>query len=798
LKNSDNDGQSLDYSTTNELLSADVWFPETNASDTTPDKTLVTTDAIPSLPVDDSVEQETLTDNDNRDRENCNSDTTDVHTEADPSSNSGPNAQDDSHSTFQDVAVSGSVAGNDNDSAGDTLMYFVKQGPAHGSIDFNQNGSYTYTPALGFSGQDTFTYEANEANDGNDGNGGTDIATVTIDIAPSPNQNPDAIQDVNATDYNTSVSGRVLCNDVDPDGDALSVSMNSDPANGAVSVTPNGHYTYTPNEGFSGQDSFKYTVSNGKGGCDTATVTITVGCVPEPPPVVNDTPVASDDVNYRDYETTVSGNVLPNDSDSDGDAPTTTLLQATTEGTVILNTDGSYLYTPNDGFSGQNTFGYQVDDSNGGSDTATVNVDAVPNTISASDDAYSTNFNDDFSGNVLDNDVDPDGDALAATEMTDVRTSEGGTVTLYADGSFVFTPALDFFGVDSFVYESADGNGNVTTANVTITVSDAQELPVDDNYTSQSNSAIKGNVVLNDSIADEDVRVVLVEGPANGTLQLNSDGTFCYQANDGFSGDDTFSYSLVRGCPVSQAAEVKLVLAEVQYDTTYIGSGQDGLIWGDPHFRGDDGGLFDVQGEADHVYNLLSDHNLQVNAKFVYWNGIESDGTVIGELGATVGQDRLHVGADETTLNGNTLAVGSSIAIDGGTLEFDGTVTTLITGEYQFQFIKQDGLFSVRIKVINPFSDLVAPHGLWGQTIDGDTVARTGDFYKENYDYGLQGGGALDSVDAGGSIVRTEQGDQTSYQLYETADLFSTQALYADGEIFFRYDAAQGTGLATL
>lgn len=85
-----------------------------------------------------------------------------------------------------------------------------------------------------------------------------------------------------------------------------------------------------------------------------------------------------------------------------------------------------------------------------------------------------------------------------------------------------------------------------------------------------------------------------------------------------------------------------------------------------------------------------------------------------------------------------------------------------------------------------------------GQTVDGDAVARTGDFYKESYDYGLQGGGALDSIDAGGSIVRSERGDQTSFRQYETADLCSTEALYADGDIFFRYDAAQGTGLTIL
>ena len=399
---------------------------------------------------------------------------------------------------------------------------------------------------------------------------------------------------------------------------------------------------------------------------------------------------------------------------------------------------------------------------------------------------------------MLTNDIDPDGDTLSVSEMTDVRTSEGGTVTLFADGSFVYNPASGFSGVDSFVYESSDGNGNVTTANVSITVADApDESPVDDEYTGETNEKITGNVVLNDSGFTDDVQVQLLEGPANGTLTLNSDGTFCYLPNDGFSGEDTFTYTLVNCATTSQAASVTLVLAEVQYDTTYIGGAQDGLIWGDPHFRGDDGGLFDVQGEADRVYNLLSDSELQLNAKFIHWQGEVSDGTVIGELGLTLGTDRLQIDLDGASINGQPLQVGQT-AIGNGSVSYDGTVATIDTGDYILTLTRQDGLFSVRIKVIDPFSDLVSPHGLWGQTVDGDTTARHGDFYKDNFDYGLQGGGAIDTVDANGNIVRTERGDQSSFRLYETADIFSTTATNPDGADFFRFDAREGTGMTLL
>ncbi|MGB4708313.1 MAG: Ig-like domain-containing protein [Fuerstiella sp.] len=773
----DPDGNTLTTTLLNEPANGTVSLNEDGSYTYTPDQGFSGTDTF-TYEVSDG---------------NGGTDTAEVVIEVCPAPNSGPDAQDDSNATNENVAVSGSVAGNDSDADGDSLTFSVDQGPANGSLQFNTDGSYTYTPYQGFSGTDTFTYEVS------DGKGGLDTALVIINVEPavSANENPDSVGDSAKTDFNTTVTGKVLCNDEDPDGDALAVTGFTNPENGTVTVTAGGRYTYTPNDGFSGTDTFTYSISDGKGGTNTATVTIEVCPPPEPPAAANDNPDAVDDSNSTAYETSVSGNVLPNDSDPNNDQLTVSLIEEASNGNVTVNPSGQYVYTPDAGFSGQDTFTSQIDDGNGGTDTAvvTITVDSAPNTISATDDDYVADNNSIVTGNVLDNDFDPDGDTLSTAEMTDVRTSEGGTVTLYSDGSFVYTPAINFTGTDSFVYESSDGNGNVTTANVKITVQDAPAVPVDDGYTGDAGAAIKGNVTLNDIVDGQDVKVVLVSGPTNGTLELNNDGTFRYLANDGFSGQDTFSYSLVVAGSVTQSAQVKLVLAEVNYDTTYNNNGQDGLIWGDPHFRGDDGGLFDVQGEAGHIYNLLSDSGLQVNAKFVHWNDIASDGTVIGELGVTVGLDKVHLNFSGATLNGIALTAGSSTAIDGGTVSIDGDTTTLITSEYQLQFIKQDGLFSVRIKVINPFSDLVAPHGLWGQTVDGDTDARNGDFYKENYDYGLQGGGALDKVDSSGTIVRTERGDQTSYQLYETAELFSTTALYSEGELFFRYNARQGTGL---
>lgn len=591
-------------------------------------------------------------------------------------------------------------------------------------------------------------------------------------------------------------SGNVLANDTDANGDTLTATLVSGTQNGSLVLNSDGSYEYTPNDGFTGVDTFTYQVSDGNGGYDTAEVCIDV--VPDDG-TDNNSPVAGKDFNSTQKDVSVSGNVSTNDFDADGDNLTFSLRKSALNGVVALASDGSYTYTPNAGFAGTDTFCYQVEDCNGAIDVVEVciEVNESTNVIDATDDAYSTKINNDVSGNVLDNDVDPEGDQLLVTEMTDVRTSAGGTVTLSSDGSFVFQPASGFVGVDSFVYESSDSAGNVTTANVTINVEALTDLPVDDSYTAETGQEINGDVTVNDTINNQGLSVRLIDGPANGSLTLNSDGTFRYTANDGFSGADSFQYVLACGDATTEVATVSLITTDVQYDTTYSGSGADGLIWGDPHFRGDDGGFYDVQGEAGRVYNLLSDSDLQLNARFIFWQGEVADGTVLGELGLTMGNDQLQVDLDGAQLNGNDLEIGTTQTVKGS-VTYDGTVTTVDSGDYILTMTRQDGMFALRIKVVDPFSDYVAPHGLWGQTVDADSEARNGDFYKDNYDYGLQGGGALDKVDADGSIVRSERGDMTAYQLYETAGLFSTDALYAEGSQFFRFGAERGTGLTRL
>jgi hypothetical protein len=188
---------------------------------------------------------------------------------------------------------------------------------------------------------------------------------------PTVNRAPVAVDDAAIIAEDTSVSINVLANDSDPDGDALTISGYDrvSAQGGGVSCTSAGMCTYDPPTNFNGHDTFNYTVSDGTGHSDTGNVTVMVN-------PVNDPPVAVDDSAETDMDTSVSINVLANDSDPDGDTLTVSDYEtASAQGGMVQCTDaGMCTYSPPAGVAGTDTFGYTISDGKGGSASATVTV----------------------------------------------------------------------------------------------------------------------------------------------------------------------------------------------------------------------------------------------------------------------------------------------------------------------------------------------------------------------------------------------------------------------------------------
>jgi VCBS repeat-containing protein len=520
--------------------------------------------------------------------------------------NDAPSAADDAYSTDEDTAMTidaPGVLGNDADPEGDPLSATVVDSPTNGTLTMNSDGSFTYTPNADFSGTDTFTYKAS------DGTAESGVATVTITVNPV-NDAPSAADDAYSTDADTALTidaPGVLGNDSDPEGDALSAAMIAGPANGTVTMNSDGSFTYTPNAGFSGTDTFTYKASDGTAESAEATVTITVNDVNTDPTARNDSYSMAED---GALTTNVTGGVLRNDTDAEGDALSAVQIDGPSHGTLTLNADGSFEYVPEADFNGQDTFTYQASDGSGTSDTVTVtiNVNPVNDAPVAVDDEYQMTGEDpltiDPATGVVANDTDIEGDALSAILIDG---PDHGSVALNADGSFVYTPESGFSGEVTFTYQLNDGQADSNIATVRIIIDQDEQSPsaADDQY-----SVISGNtldvaapgVLANDSDPQGDpLSAAVVSGPANGTLTLNADGSLSYTPNAGFTGTDSFSYQASDGTNLSNEATVMI---DVQAATPVVRN---------------------VVGVNDR-YTLEQDTTLSITAPGVLANDTDGDG----------------------------------------------------------------------------------------------------------------------------------------------------------------------------
>jgi len=200
--------------------------------------------------------------------------------DVDPPANRAPAASNDTYQVTAgnalDVAASAGVLANDSDPDGDQLSAVLVSAPNHGSLTLNDDGSFDFTPTAGFTGTDSFTYQAS------DGTTDSGTATVTIDVQPPPNDPPVAVDDSYSTARGTKLTvtatDGVLANDSDANGDHLTAVLVSGPSRGQGSLTlnPDGSFVYTPGRRFAGTATFTYEVSDGHTYSSEATVTITV------------------------------------------------------------------------------------------------------------------------------------------------------------------------------------------------------------------------------------------------------------------------------------------------------------------------------------------------------------------------------------------------------------------------------------------------------------------------------------------------------------------------------------------
>lgn len=470
-----------------------------------------------------------------------------------------PIATPDSYTTNEDVKlivppITG-VLNNDTDPNGFALQAILVNNVTRGTLQFSPDGSFSYTPDLNRNsvnnpGPDTFTYKVT--------NGALFSSTVTVTLNVTPvNDAPvaadDGILPVGAIQYfvhpgqslTIPANIGVLANDFDVElafGESntpLTAIKVSSPTKGVLnSFNSDGSFTYTANANGTGNDTFLYKANDGQLNSNLGTVTIHL----------NHLVIARNDFFFTTVNGNISGNVLSNDSDSDGDPITSQLLTGVAHGSLTLNSNGTFNYTPNAGYFGPDTFTYKTNDGyeDGGTATVTLRMDRPP---TAADDSYTIRQNTTLEvlmPGVLGNDSDIDTPLFGDTLYSQLVTSPThGSLTLASNGYIQYVPALGFVGTDSFTYQVNDGMLAGNIAQVTINVKGAP-VALPDTYSTLGTMISVGaaqGVLANDTTPNmSPLSAQLVSNPLNGSLSFNPDGSFTYVATSSFHGVDYFTY----------------------------------------------------------------------------------------------------------------------------------------------------------------------------------------------------------------------------------------------------------------
>ena len=614
--------------------------------------------------------------------------------ESNQTPNEPPVAGDDDYATQEDSALAvdalSGVLANDTDPELEPLQAILAVDVSNGVLNLNPDGSFDYNPNPDFSGADQFTYRAS------DGVKVSALATVTLTVN-GENDPPIATDDSysiqSGTQLLVAAAAGVLANDTDPELDPLQAILVSDVSDGVLGLSSDGSFDYTPNQGFTGQDTFSYLANDASLDSNLAIVTITVSDTSDPD-VVLELPldegagtVASDVSGNGNDGVLVGGAVFEADSgdgsafavrfdgaddyidlgaldvsgsgltlaawfnadDFPGPSSDPRLISKAT-GTVgndhvfMLGTiqDGAavrlrarvrvggstttLIAGSGDLLTGEwrhaavtydgTTLRLYLDAVEVGSTSLSgaVDVDAsVPVTVGSQppgaglrffdgliDDARilsralsASELSDIFESNqtpneppvagddgyalpedsllavnaadgVLANDTDPELDPLQAILIGNVSS---GVLSLNLDGSFDYSPNPNFSGVDQFTYRASDGAKLSALATVTLTVNGENDAPVaiDDSYSIQLGSGLlvdaASGVLANDTDPELDpLQAILVVDVTDGVLNLNPDGSFDYTPNQGFSGQDSFTYRANDASLDSNLASVTITL----------------------------------------------------------------------------------------------------------------------------------------------------------------------------------------------------------------------------------------------
>lgn len=452
--------------------------------------------------------------------------------------------------TVADITLTGSDADDD------PLLYTLVDLPEHGSLS-GDAPLLIYTPDAGYTGADSFTFIVN------DGTADSAVATIQLAINAASTNTPPVANAQNLSADEGQPLGITLTGS-DGDGDSLVYLIRTLPEHGNLDgVAPN--LVYTPDAGFTGVDTFSFSVSDGVDDAAPAMVNITVN-------KVNTAPVANEQSLVTQEDTALIVTLTGSDVDND------TLIYAIATQPDHGELSGAVpdlVYTPSSGFSGTDGFTFVVSDGRQMSAPATVSI--TVQTVNAIPVAEAQNLSV-LQGQALSiilSGSDADGDMLTYA----IVAQPGNGVLSGTAPNLVYTANTGFSGMDSFFFTVNDGTDESNQATISITVNDPGSAPVVSHQNVWTNIDTALPITLTASDADgDDLTYTVITSPENGTLSGMAPA-LVYMPNAGFSGDDRFQFRVSDGIfSVSRFINISVSQPQFSIGGTVTGMKDAGLV----------------------------------------------------------------------------------------------------------------------------------------------------------------------------------------------------------------------------
>ncbi|EPA0961135.1 tandem-95 repeat protein [Vibrio parahaemolyticus] len=481
----------------------------------------------------------------------------------------------DKATVVEDTPTIINVLSNDTFESTDKVVSLdADNGPKNGTVIVNSDGTVTYTPDDNYVGEDTFTYIVTSG-------GVSESTTVEVNVTPV-NDAPVAKNDISTTQEDTAVTIDVLSNDTDVDGDKLSIQSATVPeAQGKVEIV-DGKLVFTPAENFNGHAEITYTVTDGEL-TDEAKVSVTVNPVNDAPTIkVDAVESITEDAVSTD---TVVATLTVRDTDTPEDQLTVSLENNSNGYFVLVGNEVKLTQAGVDAVNNDElnlkdlTISASVSDGVNptASDSDSLIVNRVNDAPTVENAIADQELSEDFATYTIDlNDAFKDSDSALNFSVS----GNSNVLVSIENGIATISPTADWNGSETLTFTATDPSGESISQTVNFTVAPVADI-VADKATVVEDTPTIIKVLGNDTFED-DGKVVSLDtnnGPANGTVSVNPDGSVTYTPNDNYVGKDTFTYVVTSGgvsesttvevnvTPVNDAPVAKDDIATTQEDT---------------------------------------------------------------------------------------------------------------------------------------------------------------------------------------------------------------------------------------